>query len=153
MKAFGVDVVKKDRGFFGVRKCSQCGCLVDVNLVDLVGVERFLFIPVSKYMTKHYLHCSKCECLFSLTDEQWAHYQTYLHERLPKSTTDEIIKVLDNINKTYIENGVVIDIDNSIYHPALDDICDTLIKKYGHKESMEEIMSVYFIAKYDDIKP
>ena len=147
MKLFGLDVVKKNRGYFGVRQCTQCGKLVDVNLLELTGIDRFLFIPVKKYITKRYLHCSKCESLYILTDEQWNHYSSYLNHRLSKKSTEEILKTLDDINKVYKEKGVIVDIDDKTYHPALDEICETLIKKYGHKENMEELISVYFIAQ------
>jgi hypothetical protein len=150
MKAFGLDVVKKDKGYFGVRQCSQCGGLVDVHLLELTGVDRFCFLPVKIHITKRYLHCSKCDALFTLSDEQWAHYKSYLHHRLSKKTTEEILTTLNNINKVYEEQGVRIDIDDKTYHPALDDICDNLIKKYGHKENMEELISVFFISKQNN---
>lgn len=150
MKCFGLDIIKNDKGFFGVRQCTNCSKLVDVNLIELTGVDRFLFMPVKKYITKRYLCCEKCQSLFTLTDEQWAHYKTYLNHRLNKKTTDEILSTLKNINKTYLENGVVVDIDNKVYHPALDEICDNLTKKYGHTKNLEEIISVFFISEYDN---
>ena len=147
MKAFGMDIIKKDSGYFGVRECSNCGKLVDVNLLELTGVERFLFLPVKTYVTKRYLKCIHCESLFTLSDEQWAHYKSYLNHRLSKKTTEEILDTLKQINSSYQEKGIFVDIDDTTYHPALDDICDILIKKYGHKENMEELISVYFIAQ------
>lgn len=151
MKAFGLDVVKKDKGFFGVRQCTQCGGIVDVNLLELTGVDRFLFIPVKKYVTKRYLSCTKCQSLFTLTDEQWNHYKTYLNHRLSKKTTDEILDKLKDINKTYLEKGIIVDIDDKVYHAALDEICDNLTKKYGHTKNLEEIISVFFISEYDKL--
>lgn len=146
MKPFGLDIVKKDKGYFGVRQCTQCGGLKDVNLIELTGVDRFLFIPVKKHITKRYLYCSGCDGLFTLSDEQWNHYKSYLHHRLSKKDTEEVISTLSNINNIYKEQGVNIDIDDKVYHPALDDICESLIKKYGHKENMEELISVFFIS-------
>lgn len=149
MKIFGADVVKKEKGFFGVRKCSNCNELVDVNYLELQGIERFLFIPVKKYITKRYLHCSKCQALYEITDEQWNHYSSYLHNRVDKNTTGEIIKTLEKINSSLLDNGTVIDVEDKLYHETLDLICDNLIKKYGHKENIEEIMSVYFLYEHD----
>ena len=149
MKIFGADIIKKEKGFFGVRKCSNCNELREVTYLELQGVERFFFIPVKKYITKRYLHCSKCESLYEITDEQWTHYSSYLHNRVDKDTTSKIIKDLESINTVLKDKGTIIDVEDKIYHESLDSICDTLIKKYGHKEAIEEIMSVYFLYQHD----
>jgi hypothetical protein len=149
MKIFGADIVKKEKGFFGVRKCSNCNELREVTYLELQGVERFFFIPVKKYITKRYLYCTKCKALYEITDEQWTHYLSYLDDRVDKNTTSMIIKDLEKINSTLLNKGTIIDVEDKIYHESLDTICDNLIKKYGHKETIEEIMSVYFIYQHD----
>lgn len=147
MKFIGADVIKVNKGYFGVRKCEVCGEIKSVDLLELKGVVRFFFIPIKTYVTKKYLICEKCTACFEITDEQWNYYQTYLHRRLDRKTTMEIVKKLDSINQSFINNGTLIDIEDEIYHPSLDSILDTLTKKYGHKETLQEIISVYFTHK------
>jgi len=152
MKFFGPDVVKKDNGYFGIRRCSGCGELKSVNLMTLQGVVRLFFIPIKTYITKRFLVCEKCQSVYEITDEQWKYYSTYLHKRLDKKTSDKVIETLDSINKTFVDKGTIIDITKEIYHPSIDSIYEQLIKKFGHKETLEELISVYFSNELDKRK-
>ena len=58
-------------------------------------------------------------------------------------TLYKLLGVDENASKEVIKSAY----ETRISHPALDDICDSLIKKYGHKENMEELISVFFISK------
>ena len=152
MKFFGPDVVKKNKGYFGVRKCSKCNTLMEVNLLELRGVVRLFFIPIKTYITKRFLVCNKCESVYEITNEQWNHYLTYIHNRLDKKTTNIVIDTLTKINDSFIDNGTYIDITKEIYHPSIDSIYEGLIKKYGHKETLEELISVFFSHELDKRK-
>lgn len=152
MKFFGPDVVKKDKGYFGIRRCSSCGELKSVNLMTLKGVVRFFYIPIKTYITKRYLVCEKCQSVYEVTEDQWKYYSTYLHNRLDKQTTNKVIETLDNINQHFLDNGTIIDIRKEIYHQSIDSIYEQLIKKYGHKETLEEVISVYFSNELDKRK-
>ena len=150
MKLFGTDIIKKDKGYFGIRRCAKCGELKEVNLLELEGVERFFYFFKKKYVTKRFLTCNTCNSIYEITDEQWAHYTPYLHNRLNKEQTKEVVETLDTINKSFVNNGTFIDITNEIYHPSIDSIYEQLIKKYGHKETLEELISVFFSNQLDE---
>ena len=96
--------------------------------------------------------CEKCQSVYEITDEQWKYYSTYLHKRLDKKTSDKVIETLDSINKTFVDKGTIIDITKEIYHPSIDSIYEQLIKKFGHKETLEELISVYFSNELDKRK-
>jgi len=152
MKFIGPDVVKNNKGYFGVRRCSKCNELKEVNLLELKGVVRFFFLPVKTYITKRYLVCNTCQSVYEITNEQWNYYSTYLHNRLDKKTTNNVLDTLTKINNTFVDNGTFIDITKEIYHPSIDSIYEELIKKYGHKETLEELISVFFSNELDKNK-
>ena len=60
MKFFGLDITQKNYGYFGVRRCSECGGLKDVEYVKLKAVFRFFFIPIPLKTLKRFLVCDKC---------------------------------------------------------------------------------------------
>ena len=144
MKIFGADIIKINKGFFGIRKCETCGELKNVNLLILKGVVRFFFFPIKTLITKKFLVCQKCEACYEITEDQWNYYSTYISNRLDQKTTEKVVQTLNDINKTFLNKGTIIDIDNEIYYPSLDNILISLAKKYGHEQSLQEIMSVYF---------
>lgn len=149
MKFIGPDIHKVNKGYFGIRRCSTCNELKEVNLLEIKGVVRLFFIPVKTFITKRFLVCEKCQSVYEITDDQWKYYSTYLHKRFDKKTSKQVIETLDNINQTFVNKGTIIDITKEIYHPSIDSIYEQLIKKFGHKETLEELISVYFSNELD----
>lgn len=146
-KFIGKDVISVNKGYFGVRYCEECKKLQACDLVDLKAVYNFAFVPIKTYAVKRVLQCPTCKACFFISDDQWEHYLPYLHKRLNEKTTWEVFDKLDIINNSLLKQGVTIDIKNEKCFHSLDQIVDGLAKKYGHPETLSEIVSVYYSKK------
>ena len=142
MKFIGDSIETKNLGYFGIRQCEVCGGFWDVDLIEVKKVFRFCFFAVKTYAVKRFLCCQKCNACFEISPDLWSFYQTY--QRFNKKTTDEIIDTLKRINNEFVSHGTFINLDDKIYHGSLDTIHESLAKKYGHEEYLEELISIYF---------
>lgn len=145
MKFFGEDIKQVDKGYFGVRRCTICNDeLQDVNLVELNSSFNIFFIPVKKLASKHILVCQNCGVFMEINEELWKYYLSYLNKRFNKSTTDEIIQMLTDINEQLITNGVKLELDNKDAQQSIDLIYRSMVEKYKVCENVEELISVFY---------
>lgn len=143
MKIFGRDVTETKKGYFGVRRCTICKALRDVNLLELKGVERFLFLPVKRLGIQRYLICEKCGAGLQINDDLWNYYKTYEY-RFTKETTDEIVKTLDKIAIDLKANHIELNYNDKSCENSLNMIYRNLCKQFSNPENVEELISVYF---------
>ncbi len=145
MKFFGEDIKQVDKGYFGVRRCTICNDeLQDVNLVELNSNFNIFFIPVRKLASKHILVCQNCGAFMEINEELWKYYLSYLNKRFNKSTTDEIIQMLTDMNEQLITNGVKLELDNKYAQQSIDLIYRSMVEKYKVCENVEELISVFY---------
>ena len=142
MKLFGLDIVQQNLGYFGVRRCSECGGLKDVDYVKIRAVFRLFGIPIPLQTLKRFLVCSKCGAAFDISDELWEYYKSYYNKRFSKSKTDELISILIKVDANIADNSV--DYSARGYNSILDMIYESLIKKFPNSKNLEEVISVYF---------
>jgi len=142
MKFFGLDVKTNEKGYFGVRRCTECKSLRDVNLVEITGVERMFFIPVKKLANKRFLICTTCGAALEINNDLWNYYNTY--NRFDKSTTDKVVETLQQIDSDLTDKNLSLKCDDKISQSSLNLIYDGLIKKFGNPNNLEELISVYF---------
>ena len=143
MKFFGIDSKQINKGYFGVRRCSQCNQINDVNLVDLTGTQCVCFFPIKKYPTRHFLVCSNCGAALEINEDLWNYYNSYPY-RFDKKTTDEIVATLDVIDQDLKQQGVNIKCGEEKNVNSLNMIFDSLCKKFDNPQNVEELVSVYF---------
>lgn len=145
MKFFGKDVIQKDKGFFGVRRCTICDdVLRDVNLVELWVTTNVFFIPIKSWCEKRLLVCQKCGACMEINDELWKYYKTYLHKRFDKSVTHEIIGTLTNLENQMKNTGVNLSINSKTDEASINLIYNSLVEKYKTWQNVEEIVSVFY---------
>lgn len=144
MVFLGESIETKNKGYFGIRYCDECGEFQDVELIEVKKVFRFFFFRVKTYAEKRFLCCKKCGASFEISPKLWGFYQTYITKRMNKKSTDEVLETLRKINDEYRNHNIFIDMSDSIYYGSLDTICDSLEKKYGNVEYLEEVMNVFF---------
>ena len=142
MKFFGTDVKTEEKGYFGIRRCTECNALRDVNLVDIHGTERMFFIPIKKLGLKRFLVCSTCNAALEINKDLWNYYKTY--SRFDKHTTDQIVQTLKQIDLDLADNNVDLKIGSKESVSSLDMIYKNLIRKFGNPNNLEELISVYF---------
>lgn len=143
MKLFGRDVLKKDFGYFGIRRCDVCKTLRDVDLLEITGVERFLGIKTKNLGVRRFLVCSKCGASFEINADLWNYYSRYAY-RFNKQTTDQVVAMLDGINGDLKQNNVILKLGDKTSLHSLNLIYHNLCKKFDNPDNIEEIMSVYF---------
>lgn len=143
MRFFGVDTSKKDNGYFGIRKCEVCGDLRDVNLIELTGTERFFGIPIKKLGIRRFLMCTSCGACFEINEDLWNYYCQYEY-RFDKSTTDEVIHTLKEINEDLKKNNIILKFEDKSSEHSINMIFHNLCRKFNNPENISEIMSVYF---------
>ncbi|MBQ8430899.1 MAG: hypothetical protein IJX26_03020 [Clostridia bacterium] len=143
MKFWGVDVKSREKGYFGIRKCSECGKLQDVDLLEVDGFKCYCFFPIKKLGTKRFLVCSKCGAALEISKDLWNYYEKY-DFRFDKPTTDEIVAKLNNINLDLATNNIELNLKSPESQQSLNMIYDNLCKMYNNPENVEEIISVYF---------
>lgn len=146
MKLFGIDAKEKDHGYFGVRKCEVCGDFRDVNLIEVVGTERFFAIPLKKLGTRRFLACARCGACFEVNKDLWNYYCGYKY-RFNKETTDQVLSTLKQIDDDLKSNNVSLKFDDKIYEHSINLMFKNLCKKFNNPENVEEIMSVYFSGR------
>lgn len=144
MVFIGEGIETKNNGYFGIRYCNECEEFHDVELIEVKKVFRFFFFRVKTYAVKRFLCCKECGASFEISPKLWDFYQTYITKRMNKKSTDEVVATLKQINDEFRSHGTFIDMSDSIYYGSLDTICDSLEKKYGNVEYLEEIMNVFF---------
>ena len=142
MRLFGLDIMQKNMGYFGVRRCTECGGLKDVEYVKLKAVFRVFGLPIPLKTLKRFLVCDKCGAAFEVSDELWDYYKTYYNKRFSKAKTDELLGILIKIDATVADNSV--DYKEKCYTTVLDMIYNSLIKKFPNGKNLEEVLSVYF---------
>lgn len=142
MKFFGTDVKTEEKGYFGIRRCTECNALRDVNLVEIYGTERMFFIPIKKLGLKRFLVCSSCNAALEINKDLWNYYKTY--PRFDKHTTDQIVQTLKQIDLDLADNNVDLKIGSKESVSSLDMIYKNLIRKFGNPNNLEELISVYF---------
>lgn len=143
MKFIGTDVKKNNKGYFGVRKCQNCNKLQDVNLIELQGRECFFFIPYKNLQVKRFLICNTCGAGFEIDDDLWHYYSSYDY-RFDKTTTNEIVHTLTDIEKNLKANNVILNLEDGISEASINMIFDNLCEKYNNPKNVEELISVYF---------
>ena len=143
MKFWGIDIKQKNNGYFGVRRCTNCNQIRDVELMELQGKKCVCFFPVKDLGTKRFLICSHCTAALEINDDLWEYYSKYDY-RFDKQTTDEIVDTLKNINNTLTSKEINLDFDSKDSQSALNLIYDKLCAKYNNPQNLEEIISVYF---------
>ena len=144
MKFIGDSVETTNLGYFGIRRCENCGGFKDVDLVEIKKVFRFCFLNLKTYAVKRFLVCHTCSACFEVSPELWEFYKTYNSKRMGKQLTDEVVSTLTQINNDLVKSGTIINLDDNTCHVSLDIIHSTLSKKYGHPEYLEELISVFF---------
>lgn len=142
MKFFGLDIKTNEKGYFGVRRCTGCKTLRDVNLVEIYGVERVCFIPVKKLSSKRFLICTTCGAALEINNDLWNYYKTY--NRFDKTTTDRVVQTLEQIDNDLSKQNLDLRCEDKFSEPSLNMIYDGLIKKFGNPNNLEELISVYF---------
>jgi len=147
MKFFGIDVKENSKGYFGVRYCQNCKKLMDVNLVELQGKECFFFVPIKQTPVKRFLVCNSCGAAFELDEDLWHYYSSYSY-RFDKSTTQEIVQTLQDIEKNLKENNVKLACEDKLSEASLNMIYKNLCEKYPNPQNVEELISVYFSKWY-----
>lgn len=145
MKILGKELKEVDKGYFGIRRCTICNNkLRDVNLIEIHATNYFCFIPVKDTIVKRILLCSHCKAYMEINDKLWNYYSSYYNDRLDKTTTDNIVNVLDEVSADISHNGVALSIEDDTSQQSLDLIYKGLCQKYGCPENIEEIVSVYY---------
>ena len=142
MKFFGLDVKTSEKGYFGVRRCSECKSLRDVNLIEINGVERFFFMPRKTHPTKHFLICATCGAALEINKDLWHYYQTY--DRFDKQTTDQVVNTLQQIDSDLNSQNLNLKCEDKSSQTSLNLIFNNLTKKFGNPNNLEELISVYF---------
>lgn len=142
MKFFGLDVKTNEKGYFGVRRCTECKALRDVNLVEINGVERVCFIPTKKLASKRFLICTTCGAALEINNDLWNYYKTY--NRFDKPTTDKVVQTLKQIDTDLTEQNLNLRCEDNLSQSSLNMIFNNLIKKFGNPNNLEELISVYF---------
>ena len=142
MKFFGLDVKTDEKGYFGIRRCTECKALRDVNLVEICGVERMFFVPVKKHACKRFLICTTCGAALEINNDLWNYYKTY--DRFDKSTTDKVVQTLQQIDSDLVDQNLNLKCEDKLSETSLNMIYEGLIKKYGNPNNLEELISVYF---------
>jgi len=143
MKFFGLDTKQIKKGYFGVRRCTNCNSLNDVNLVELNTTQCVCFFSIKKYPTRHFLVCSNCGAVLELNQDLWNYYNSYPY-RFDKKTTDEIVSTLNNIDRDLQQQGVDIKCGEEKNLNSLNMIFDGLCKKFDNPKNVEELVAVYF---------
>lgn len=145
MKFFGEEIKEVNKGYFGIRRCTICNeKLRDVNLVELYASFNVFFIPVRKRYCKRILVCQECNAFMEIEDSLWNYYSTYINKRFTKSTTDEIVGTLSNMNKELKNSGIKLNLDDESCHQSIDLIYNNLVKKYSTWQNVEEIISIFY---------
>lgn len=145
MKLLGYDIKEENKGYFGVRRCTECGNnLRDVDLTVLSKCFYILGIPIKTVEQKHFLVCKNCKASLHLNTKMWKYYATYLNERFSKRTTDEILNTLSTMNKDLVKNGINLNSEDEAFLPSLDLIYKKMVEKYGTWQNVEEIISVFY---------
>ena len=145
MKFFGKEIRELNKGYFGVRRCTICNDeLRDVDLVEIYATSYFCFVPIRNTLLKRILVCSHCKAYMEIDNKLWNYYQTYYNERFNKSTTDNIINLLTSLSQQMEQNGVKLGIHDETAQQSLDLIHKTLSEKYGVRENIEEIITVFY---------
>ena len=146
MKLFGTDVKKIEKGYFGIRKCENCKALKDVDLVEMQGKERIFCVPIKNLGSRRFLVCKDCGAAFEITEDLWNYYQQYEY-RFDKSTTDEVIRTLDEITKDLNSNNINLSFKDKSSEQSINLIYHNLCKKFNNPENISELISVYFSAQ------
>lgn len=142
MKFFGLNVKTEEKGYFGVRRCNNCKDIKDVKLMEVTGTENMFFIPIKKLGTKRFLICEKCGAALEINEDLWNFYKTY--DRFDKSTTDQVVQTLKQIDVNLNNSNVKLDCKDKFSENSINMIYDTLFKKFGNPNNLEELISVYF---------
>ena len=142
MKFFGLNIKTKEKGYFGVRRCTECNALRDVNLVEIYGTERMFFIPTKKLNVKRFLICTSCGAALEINNDLWNYYKTY--NRFDKPTTDKVVQTLKQIDVDLANKNVDLRCEDKTSQTSLNLIFNNLIKKFGNPNNLEELISVYF---------
>ena len=142
MKFLGTDIKTDEKGYFGVRRCTECNALKDVNLIEVHGIERVFFMPIKKLGLKRFLICSSCGAALEINNDLWNYYSTY--SRFDKPTTDQIVQTLKQIDLDLANQNLNLKTGTKESLSSLDMIYKNLIRKFGNPNNLEELISVYF---------
>ncbi|MBQ7880535.1 MAG: hypothetical protein IJ358_01665 [Clostridia bacterium] len=145
MKFFGKGVKGVNKGYFGLRRCSVCNDeLRDVDLVEMHEVNYVCFVPVRNKIGMRILVCKQCNSYMEINNKLWEYYNSYYNRRFNKTTTDNIVKILNDMSSQMAQKGVKLNVDNKADEQSLDLIYKGLTDKYKVWENIEEIISVFF---------
>ena len=143
MKVFDIKLKERNKGYLGIRRCTVCRDLIDVDLILVKRKFYFLGIPLYTIGTNRCLKCKKCRAILCI-DNLWNHYKTYLKTRFNKQMTDDVINSLKEIDEGLKGQGISLNLRDEKDKKTIQYVYESLYKKYGNQKNIEEIVSIYF---------
>ena len=127
-----IDFIKKDR---------------NIIVSDEIFSIYKKYLKVKELLSTKYerdISIKEISAFMEIEESLWNYYSTYINKRFTKSTTDEIVGTLSNMNKELKNSGIKLNLDDESCHQSIDLIYNNLVKKYSTWQNVEEIISVFY---------